>query len=105
MQEQIRRAQREIGFEYLRFHGLFDEDMHIYSEDEHGKPQFNFAYPAMLFDFILSLGLKPYVELSFLPNRLAREPDQNFRPPFRHFGLRRSGQMELARAGGHPVFH
>lgn len=81
VQEQIRRAQREIGFEYLRFHGLFDEDMHIYSEDEHGKPQFNFAYPAMLFDFILSLGLKPYVELSFLPNRLAREQTRIFDRP------------------------
>lgn len=33
VQEQLRRAQKEIGFTYLRFHGIFDDDMHIYQEN------------------------------------------------------------------------
>lgn len=78
IQEQIRRAQKEIGFEFIRFHGIFDEDMHIYSEDRHGKPQYCFVYVDLLFDFLLSLGLKPYVELSFMPAPLAREQTEIF---------------------------
>ncbi len=78
VQEQIRRAQEEIGYEYIRFHGILDSDMHVYWEDENGKPYFHFTYVNMLFDFILSLGLKPYVELSFMPSQLAREQTRIF---------------------------
>ena len=50
VQEQLRRAQKEIGFTYLRFHGIFDDDMHIYQENEDGSPWFNFAYADLLFE-------------------------------------------------------
>lgn len=56
MQRQILRAQEEIGFQYLRFHGIFDDDMHIYREQTDGTPQFNFYNVDLLFDFILSAG-------------------------------------------------
>lgn len=78
VQEQIRRAQKEIGFTFMRFHGIFDEDMRIYREDEQGTPQFDFTYVNLLFDFILSQGLTPYIELSFMPPALAREPNRIF---------------------------
>lgn len=78
VQQQICRAQREIGFEFIRFHGLLDEDMHVYSEDERGNLKLHFSYVNMLFDFILSLGLKPYVELSFMPAALAKEQTMIF---------------------------
>ncbi|MDF2653765.1 MAG: hypothetical protein K0R19_239 [Bacillota bacterium] len=73
VQEQLRRAQEEIGFEYLRFHGIFDEDMHVYRETHNGIPEINFTYIDLLFDFIQSIGLTPYVELSYMPNKLAKE--------------------------------
>ena len=73
VQEQIRRAQREIGFTYIHFHGLFDEDTRIYRSDEQGNPQFDFTYLSLLFDFVLSQGLIPFVEFSFMPRPLARE--------------------------------
>lgn len=78
IQEQICRAQRDIGFHFLRFHGLFDEDMHIYREDENGNPQFDFTYVSLLFDFILSQNLIPFVEFSFMPRPLARAHTQIF---------------------------
>lgn len=78
VQAQIRQAQREIGYEFIRFHGLLDSDMHVYWEDEDGNPIFHFSYVNMLFDFILSLGLTPYVELSFMPPQLAREQTRIF---------------------------
>ena len=39
-QEQLRELQSEIGFEYIRFHGLFHDDMAVYDEDENGNPVF-----------------------------------------------------------------
>lgn len=70
VQEQLRRAVQEIGFTDLRFHGIFDDDMHIYQEKDDGSIWFNFTYADILFDFILSLGLTPFVELSFIPSKL-----------------------------------
>lgn len=78
VREQIQRAQREIGFEFLRFHGLFDDDMKVYTEDENGNPHYNFTYVDLLFDFIRSQNLRAYVELSFLPPTLAREQTRIF---------------------------
>lgn len=81
VQEQIKRAQQEIGFEFMRFHGLFDVDMRIYRETEDGTPQFDFTYVNLLFDFILSLGIKPFIELSFMPSELARAQTKIFDRP------------------------
>ena len=72
VQTQLRRAQEEIGFTYLRFHGILDDDMHIYQEHADGSPWFNFAYADLLFDFIQEIGLIPYVELSYIPSKLAK---------------------------------
>ena len=81
IRERILRAQREIGFHYIRFHGIFDEDMHIYSEDAHGNPCFCWAYADLLFDFIMGIGLTPYVELGFLPPLLSARRTRIFDRP------------------------
>lgn len=81
VQAQLRRAQREIGFTYLRFHGIFDDDMRIYQEHEDGSPWFNFAYADLLFDFIQEIGLIPHVELGFIPSRLAKNDGMLFDNP------------------------
>jgi len=81
VRRQLERIQREIGFEYLRFHGLFDEDMKIYMECPDGAPYYNFTYTDLLFDYILSLRMKPYVELSFLPTQLATKQNRIFDRP------------------------
>lgn len=69
-QEQLRIVQNEIGFEYIRFHGVFHDDMAIYDEDENGNPKLWFGYFDKLFDFLLSIGLKPILELGFMPDKL-----------------------------------
>lgn len=74
VQSVLRTAQEQIGFQYLRFHGIFDEDMHVYNEDKAGRSVLNFSYVDMLLDFVLSIGLTPYVELSYMPSKLAKIP-------------------------------
>lgn len=70
-QEQLRMVKKECGFEYIRMHGLLCDDMGVYREDEQGRPEYNFQYIDALFDFLLSINIKPFVELGFMPSALA----------------------------------
>jgi xylan 1,4-beta-xylosidase len=70
-QDQLREAQRECGFKYIRMHGLLTDDMGVYKEDKQGNPIYNWQYIDQLYDFLLSIHIKPFVELSFMPNDLA----------------------------------
>ena len=65
------RRRRECGFKYIRMHGLLTDDMGVYREDEHGNPSYNWQYIDRLYDFLLSIDIKPFVELSFMPKDLA----------------------------------
>jgi xylan 1,4-beta-xylosidase len=69
-QRQLTYAHRECGFEYIRMHGLFCDDMGVYREDK-GSPQYNWQYIDELYDFLHSIGMKPFVELGFMPGGLA----------------------------------
>jgi xylan 1,4-beta-xylosidase len=68
--EQLRDVHDNCGFKYLRFHGLFHDDMGVYSEIS-GHPVFNFQYTDLAYDAIIDTGMKPLVELGFMPAMLA----------------------------------
>ena len=70
-QLQLATVQKEIGFKYLRFHGLLCDDMGVYTEDSKGNPSYNFQYIDQLYDAMLALHIRPFVELSFMPAKLA----------------------------------
>lgn len=70
-QEQLRLVKKECGFEYIRMHGLLHDDMGVYFEDKKGNPIYNWQYIDKLYDFLLEIGIKPFVELSFMPKALA----------------------------------
>jgi xylan 1,4-beta-xylosidase len=72
-QQQLAIVQNEIGFKYIRMHGLLCDDMGVYKEDKKGNPIYNFQYIDQLYDYLLSIHLKPFVELAFMPNELASE--------------------------------
>ncbi|MDY0236403.1 MAG: helix-turn-helix domain-containing protein, partial [Gudongella sp.] len=65
---QLREIQREIGFKYIRFHGIFSDDMMVYNVDEKGQVTYNWSYVDDLFDFFQEVNIKPFVELDFMPN-------------------------------------
>lgn len=64
-------AHRECGFRYIRFHGLLQDELGVYHEDREGRPVYNFQYIDAIYDAILNLGMKPFVELGFMPRALA----------------------------------
>lgn len=70
-QEQLATVQSEIGFHYLRMHGLLCDEMGVYSEDKQGNPEFNFQYVDALYDALLKLHIRPFVEIGFMPTKLA----------------------------------
>ena len=77
-QRQLRRVREECGFRYVRFHGLLCDDMGVYFEDQAGRPMYNWQYVDELFDFLRSIGMKPFVELGFMPSALASGPQTIF---------------------------
>lgn len=77
-QEQLRIAHEECGFEYIRFHGLFADDMFVYREEKEKGPTYHWTYIDNLFDFIIGIGMKPFVEVSFMPTDLATGTDTVF---------------------------
>ncbi len=72
--DQLEMVQKDIHFSHIRGHGLFCDDMAIYQVyEENGvqKVEYNFTYLDMVFDDYISLGLKPFIELGFMPYKLA----------------------------------
>ena len=78
VQALLRRVQREIGFRCIKFNGIFSDDMRVYFEDSDGTPRYSFSYVDKVFDFVLSVGLRPFVQLSFMPEALAKENKKLF---------------------------
>lgn len=70
-QKQLAFVKDECDFKFIRMHGLLTDDMGIYKVDRNGNPRYNFQYVDVLYDYILSLGMKPFVELGFMPQALA----------------------------------
>ncbi|MBZ5663715.1 MAG: glycosyl hydrolase family 39 [Acidobacteriia bacterium] len=85
----LRDVKKITGFEYVRFHAIFHDEVGVYDEDPQGRPQYNFSYVDQIYDGLLANGVRPLVELSFMPKKLAaREGDlhpfwykQNVSPP------------------------
>jgi len=70
-QQQLAYVRKECGFRYIRMHGLLTDDMAVYTEDSKGNPVYSYMYIDALFDYLQSIGMKPFVELGFMPSALA----------------------------------
>lgn len=79
-QENLSIVQKEIGFEYIRGHGLFNDEMGVYRESiqvgatpvrKLENPIYSFKNILKVFDSFLALGIRPFVEFGFMPNDMA----------------------------------
>ena len=70
VQAQLRRCHDELGFRHVRFHGLLSDNMGtlICHRDEF---LYSFFNADQICDFLLSIGMKPFIELSLMPGALA----------------------------------
>jgi xylan 1,4-beta-xylosidase len=69
--DDLRAVKRITGFKYVRFHAIFHDEVGIYSEDAQGRAVYNFSYVDQIYDGLLANGVRPFVEISFMPNQLA----------------------------------
>lgn len=70
-QAHLKQAVEECGFKYCRFHGIFQDDMGVYREDAFGKPVYSWEYVDQVYDFLLTIGIRPFVVFDFMPGALA----------------------------------
>jgi xylan 1,4-beta-xylosidase len=77
LRDSYRRDLREVksatDFQYVRFHAIFHDEVGVYDEDARGSPVYNFSYVDQIYDGLLANGIRPFVELSFMPRKLAAE--------------------------------
>jgi xylan 1,4-beta-xylosidase len=87
--DDLRAVKKVADFRYVRFHAIFHDEVGVYNEDDHGNPVYNFSYVDQIYDGLLKNGVRPFVEISFMPRKLAFNPDalhpfwykQNVSPP------------------------
>ncbi|PXV84896.1 beta-xylosidase [Lachnotalea glycerini] len=71
VRDMIRKAQSEIGFQYISFNSLLSDDMMIYHENAYGDSILSFTYVNEILDFIIGQKLKPFIRLNYIPRDLA----------------------------------
>ena len=73
--EAFRIVRRELGTSFVRAHGILHDSLGVYREVD-GQPVHDFTRVDAMLDRLLATGLRPIVELSFMPRDLARDPDR-----------------------------
>ena len=69
--EHLNLVKEQCGFQYVRMHGIFHDDMFIYFQKANGEVVYNWQYVDELYDRMLDMGVKPFVELAFFPKDMA----------------------------------
>ena len=50
IQKMLKTMQNEIGFKYIKFHGILGDDLMVYDEDTEGNPLYNFSQVDMVIE-------------------------------------------------------
>jgi len=69
--QDLRLVKDTTDFKFVRFHAILHDEVGIYDEDKRGNPTYNFSYVDQIYDGMLANGVRPFVELSFMPSKLA----------------------------------
>lgn len=73
-QDSLALVQRDIGFRHIRGHGLFSDGMGIHRPYEYRGARhvaYAFTYLDQVVDAYLAAGIRPFLELGFMPSGLA----------------------------------
>ena len=71
--QDLRAVKTATDFRYVRFHAIFHDEVGLYDEDSSGTAIYNFSYIDQIYDGLLANHVRPFVELSFMPRKLAAE--------------------------------
>jgi xylan 1,4-beta-xylosidase len=71
----LREVKAVTGLGYVRFHNILHDEVGVYDEDQQGNARYNFSYVDQIYDGLLKNGVRPFVEISFMPRKLALRQD------------------------------
>lgn len=74
---QLKTAVGELGFRYIRFHAIFHDVLGTVRV-ENGRTVYDWTKIDQLYDALLGMGIKPFVELGFTPEAMASSPQTIF---------------------------
>jgi xylan 1,4-beta-xylosidase len=72
----LRGARIDLGARMVRAHAILHDDNGVVTGGPGGVMRFDFARVDAIYDRLLGLGLRPVVELTFMPGALARDRQQ-----------------------------
>ena len=85
--DDVKTVKHVTDFQAVRFHGIFMDDVGLYDPDrkmvipgqsakadESADSVYNFSYVDQIYDGLLANGVRPFVELSFMPQKMASDP-------------------------------
>ena len=67
----LRTVKAATAIQYVRFHAIFHDEVGVYDEAGGGQPVYNWSYVDQIYDGLLENGVRPWVEMSFMPRKLA----------------------------------
>lgn len=76
VQDMLIHLQHTIGFEYIKLSGIFSDELHVYNESPTGNPIYSFSYIDKILDFVCKNNLKPWIQLSYMPEKMAKYPNK-----------------------------
>ena len=76
VQDMVRQVQRDIGYTYIKLGGVLSDELRLCFRGMDGKLVFSFTYLDKVLDFLREVGLRPLMQLSFMPEALARDPNK-----------------------------
>jgi len=83
----LRTVKEATNFQSVRFHGILMDEVGLYDPDRKTKNPglaavaandasiYNFSYVDQIYDGLLDNSVRPFVELSFMPRKLAADPN------------------------------
>jgi xylan 1,4-beta-xylosidase len=77
-QAQLCRCHRELGVRHVRFHGLLDDSMQVVVKSDDAL-EHRFQTVDRVYDAIVGIGMRPLVELGFMPGPIASGSETVFR--------------------------
>lgn len=73
LRDALRMAHAELGIRAVRAHAILCDDLGVYREVD-GEPVHDFTGIDRVYDALLETGMRPVVELSYMPHDLAADP-------------------------------
>jgi xylan 1,4-beta-xylosidase len=70
-QDDLQAVKTVTGVQWVRFHDILDDDIGFVSADAKGNLFYNFTEVDEIYDALVARGVRPYVELSFMPRAIA----------------------------------